>query len=82
MSTKKLSISLPSDIFAELEREKESNGKNRSEIIEDALRLWLKERDRALMAEGCRLEAEEDLISAKASTAMMGEYLASQEAED
>jgi metal-responsive CopG/Arc/MetJ family transcriptional regulator len=48
----KIALSLPDDLFREVERERKRRGKTRSALVQDALRLWLRhQRDAALVRE-------------------------------
>lgn len=48
----KIALSLPDDLFRDIERVRKKRGKTRSALVQDALRLWLRqEADAALVRE-------------------------------
>lgn len=51
-SAAKIALSLPDDLFREIERARKKRGKTRSALVQDALRLWLRHQsDVALVRE-------------------------------
>jgi metal-responsive CopG/Arc/MetJ family transcriptional regulator len=57
---KKVSLTIDEEIFEAVERASGVHKMAKSQIAEDALRLWLKKETEALMAKGYEEMAEED----------------------
>jgi len=57
---KKVSLTIDEEVYDAMERASESQNIAKSQIAEDALRLWLKKETEALMAKGYEEMAEED----------------------
>ena len=68
MPAQQISVTLDSALYKEFEelRLQAGHGK-RSGAVEEAIKLWIKHVNDALMAEGCRASNEDDLAMAKAS---------------
>jgi len=67
MATKQLSATVSTDVYEQFEVVRKSLGEKRSRAVEDAIRLYLKTHDDALIAEGCRQSAKDDLDLAAAT---------------
>ena len=61
MRTKrKMSLAIDEEVYEAIERASEAQNMARSQIAEDALRLWLQKQTEALMAKGYEEMADED----------------------
>lgn len=67
MAVKQLSATVHADVYEQFEQIRRQEGEKRSQAIEEAIKLWLKARDSALIAEACRIERKENIALAKAS---------------
>jgi len=67
VSSTQFSATVSERVFRELERLCKRSNKKRSHLIEEALVMYLKAHDDALIAQGCRQAANEDAALAKAS---------------
>ena len=45
----KIAFSLPDDLFREIERARKKQGKTRSALVQEALRLWLRHQSDAIL---------------------------------
>jgi metal-responsive CopG/Arc/MetJ family transcriptional regulator len=66
MATKHLSATVNVDILNQFDQAITLQGIKRSHAVEEAIKLYLKACDEALIAEGCRASNFEDLAFAKA----------------
>jgi metal-responsive CopG/Arc/MetJ family transcriptional regulator len=70
----KIALSLPHDLFRQIERARKKRGKTRSALVQDALRFWLHHQDEAVLVreweEGYRRmpETPAEVESAAATT--------------
>jgi metal-responsive CopG/Arc/MetJ family transcriptional regulator len=61
MRTKrKMSLTIDEEVYEAIERASKAQNMARSQIAEDALRLWLQKQTEALMAKGYEEMADED----------------------
>jgi len=67
VATTQFSATVDEVVYGKFEEARKQSGENRSQAVEDALKLWLKARTNALIAEGCQVEREENLALARAS---------------
>ena len=67
MPVKQISATVHEEVYGQFEQVYRKEGLKKSHALEEAIKLWLKAKDDALMAEGCRLEREEDRAFAKMS---------------
>ncbi len=66
MPAKQISVTVSQTVYEEFEALRVQAGQKRSEAVEQAIKLWIKSWNDALIAEGCRASKEEDLALAKA----------------
>jgi len=57
---KKMSVTIDADIFAAIEKETESSNMVKSQLAQEAFKLWFKKRNEKLMAKGYVEMASED----------------------
>ena len=57
---KKMSVTIDADIFAAIEKETESCNMVKSQLAQEAFKLWFKKRNEELMAKGYVEMASED----------------------
>lgn len=67
MAVKQLSATVHVDVYEQFEQVRRQQGEKRSQAVEEAIKLWLKARDYALIAEACQVERQGNLALAKAS---------------
>lgn len=67
MATARVSVTVDRSVYEQFESARARMGANRSAAVEEAIKLWLKQLDEALISEGCIREREEDLALARAS---------------
>jgi metal-responsive CopG/Arc/MetJ family transcriptional regulator len=76
MRTKrKMSLTIDEEVYEAIERASEAQNMARSQIAEDALRLWLQKQTEALMAKGYEEMADEDEKMASAAFEAQREIL-------
>ncbi len=76
MRTKrKMSLTIDEEVYEAIEKASEAQNMARSQIAEDALRLWLQKQTEALMAKGYEEMADEDEKSAAISFEAQREIL-------
>jgi hypothetical protein len=72
---KKVSLTIDEEIYGAIEEASETRNITRSQIAEDALRLWLRKETEALMAKGYEEMADEDEEMAAAALETQREIL-------
>jgi metal-responsive CopG/Arc/MetJ family transcriptional regulator len=72
---KKVSLTIDEEIYGAIEEASETRNITRSQIAEDALRLWLRKETEALMAKGYEEMADEDEEMAAAALEAQREIL-------
>ncbi|MBI1743558.1 hypothetical protein HYR54_10905 [Candidatus Acetothermia bacterium] len=75
MSSKALSVTVNGDIFGQFEQAYRQEGMKKSHAVEEAIKLWLKAHNDALMAEGCRKQRGDGLAWAKVSKKRAAKFL-------
>jgi hypothetical protein len=65
--TRALSVTVDEDVFGQFEHACRQEGLKKSHAVEEAIRLWLKAHNDALMAEGCRQQHGDSVAWAKIS---------------
>ena len=75
MPVKALSVTVDEDIFGQFERIYRQCGMKKSHAVEEAIKLWLKAHNDALMAEGCRQQRDDSLAWAKISKKRAEKFL-------
>jgi metal-responsive CopG/Arc/MetJ family transcriptional regulator len=76
MRTKrKMSLTIDEEVYEAIERASKAQNMARSQIAEDALRLWLQKQTEALMAKGYEEMADEDEEMATAALEAQREVL-------
>ena len=81
-TTCKIAISMPPDLFKALERASQKTGRSRSALLQEALRLWLRQKQQAALIrqyEGGYSSQPETLEEVRAAEAAAVRLLASQE---
>jgi metal-responsive CopG/Arc/MetJ family transcriptional regulator len=68
MPVQQISATVDGGVYQQFEELRVQAGfSKRSEALEEAIKLWIKAKSDALIAEGCRASREDDLAMAKAS---------------
>ena len=62
-------------VFENLEQLRQISGENRSEAIENAVKRYIIDQERKLIARGCKAESEDDLKHAQTSAAIMASII-------
>lgn len=70
MAAQRISVTVDQDMYEQFEALRMETGQKRSEAVQEAIRMWLKNLNDVLIAEGCRASREEDLSLAHASERM------------
>jgi metal-responsive CopG/Arc/MetJ family transcriptional regulator len=67
MAVQQISATVDGEVYQQFEALRLQAGQKRSEAVEQAIRMWIKSVNDALIAEGCKASLEEDIAIAKAS---------------
>ncbi len=67
MPTIQISATVNENLYKEFEALRTETGQKRSEAVAQAIKMWIKQQNDALIAEGCRASKKEDTALAKAS---------------
>jgi len=67
MAAERISVTIDQEMYRHFEALRAETGQNKSHAVQEAIRMWVKNLNDALIAEGCRASREEDLAIAQAS---------------